>query len=89
MNHIYTMNDFDFGTIHIGDLVSEEVVDYFMDELPPVTLRADCCQMGEPYAHRDDPETGRWRPTFATFKRVSPGEFTFCGYCFAGENEER
>lgn len=89
MSHIYGLYDFNFDTACIGDLVSEEVVDYFMNELPPVSLCADCCQMGEPYAHKDDPVTGRWRPTFATFKWVSPGVFAFCGYCFAGENEER
>ena len=89
MNQIYTPDNFDFATAKVGDLVTEEVVDNCMNALPPACMRTDCCQMGEPYSHRFDPETGRFRATFSTFKRVEKGVYAFCGYCFNGENEER
>lgn len=54
---------------------------------------ARCAQMGEPYSHREDPETGRLRPTYYTFKRVAGewpnGIWQFCGCCFQGETVPR
>ena len=77
----------------IGDLVTEEFVMDMLDMLPPVCMRSDCSQCGEPYSHRQDPDDGKWKPTFSTFKAVA-GErphriFEYCGNCFAGENVER
>ena len=64
-------DDFEYSTAQVGDYVAQSVVDNAMDCLPPACMRADCSQMGEPYSHREDPDTGKWRPTFATFKRVA------------------
>ena len=51
------------------------------------------CDCGAPYSHQEDPNSGKWLPVFATFKRITyAGEnsiWQFCGYCFAGENTER
>lgn len=43
------------------------------------------------YSHREDPKTGRWRATYATFKRCPdvPGIWEYCGHCFQGETVER
>ena len=47
----------------------------------------------EVFIHREDPETGRLRPTYYTFKRVAGewpnGIWQFCGCCFQGETVPR
>lgn len=47
--------------------------------------------IGFSYSHREDPKTGRWRATYATFKRCPdvPGIWEYCGHCFQGETVER
>lgn len=81
--------EFDASKAKIGDLVSREVVDDFMDCLPPACYRSDCAQLGEPYSMKQDPETGDWRSTFLTFRHVDGDVWMYCGKCFRGENEER
>jgi hypothetical protein len=73
----------------VGDLVTRQVVDNFMDALPPASMRYDCSQLGEPYSHMKDPASGRIRPTFLTFRAIACGVWMCCGHCFAGENVER
>ena len=70
-----------------GDLVEEAIVEEFLFCLPPVTNRRNLMQCGEPYSHEPDPETGRWRATYATFHRTEEG-WVYCGNCFAGEITE-
>lgn len=86
---IFTQRDFTFSGLMVGDLVTEDVVNDLMDCLPPACMRSDCSQLGEPYSHREDPKTGKWRATYATFKRVRNGVWAYCGHCFRGENVER
>lgn len=90
---VFTREDFDYSTAKVGDLVEEAVVEDAINVLPPACMRSDCTQMGEPYSHREDPETGKFRATYSTFKAVS-GTFPnriwmYCGKCFRGENVER
>ncbi len=90
---VFTEDNFTFEGVKIGDYVEQSVVDNAMNCLPPASMTARCSQLGEPYSHRLDPETGKWRATFATFKRVA-GEYPnaiweYCGHCFRGENVER
>lgn len=59
-----------------GDLVDEEIVEEFVNCLPPTTLRGDLVQAGEPYSHQYDPEAERWRATYTTFAKVD-GEWTY------------
>ena len=70
-----------------GDLVDEEIVEEFVNCLPPTTLRGDLVQAGEPYSHQYDPEAERWRATYTTFAKVE-GEWTYCGKCFVGKTKE-
>lgn len=70
-----------------GDLVDEEIVEEFVNCLPPTTLRGDLVQAGEPYSHQYDPEADRWRATYTTFAKVD-GEWTYCGKCFVGKTKE-
>lgn len=90
---VWTQENFDYSKVQIGDYVEQAVVDNAMDCLPPACMRSDCSQMGEPYSHREDPETGKLRATYATFKRVvgewPNGIWQYCGHCFCGENVER
>lgn len=90
---IFTQENFDYSKAEIGDYVEQAVVDDAMDCLPPASMSARCAQMGEPYSHREDPETGRFRPTYYTFKKVAGewpnGIWQFCGCCFQGETVPR
>lgn len=90
---VFTQENFNYSEAKIGDYVEQAVVDDAMDCLPPASMSARCAQMGEPYSHREDPETGRLRPTYYTFKRVAGewpnGIWQFCGCCFQGETVPR
>ena len=90
---VIPLAEFSYDSVKIGDYVEQEVVDEMLDMLPPACMRADCSQIGEPYSHREDPETGKWRAIYATFKKVAGqypnGIWEYCGHCFRGENVER
>ena len=92
---VIKQEDFSYDSVKIGDYVEQAIVDDMLDCLPPACMRSNCSQMGEPYSERQDPETGKWRETYVTFKKVS-GEWgkgnsiwEYCGHCFCGENVER
>lgn len=69
----------------IGDYFTEDMVNYFMDLLPPACMRSNCSQIGEPCSSRID-ENGKGRITYSTFKKVDDGIWEYCGDCFRGEN---
>ena len=71
-----------------GDTVDEELVNYFVNCLPPATFRTGCTQSGEPYSHEPD-GNGRFCPTYVTFHRIDEDLWRFDGYCFLGENQNR
>lgn len=71
-----------------GDVVEEDIVDHFVNVVPPVTLQRGCVQVGEEHSEERD-ENGKYRPTYATFHRVVDGLCRFDGYCFKGENKNR
>ena len=76
------------GQCFPGDTVDEEMVEYFVNSVPPVLLRASCTQAGEPHSHEQD-ERGSHRPTYITFHDLGGGCWQFDGYCFEGENTNR
>lgn len=86
---IFTQENFDYSKAEIGDYVEQAVVDDAMDCLPPASMSARCAQMGEPYSHREDPETGRLRPTYYTFKRVAGTGLTVSGSSAAAASRAR
>lgn len=88
---VLTRESFRYETAKPGDFVEETVVDDAMDCMPPACMSSRCSQMGSPYSHRLDPKTGRWRATYATFRRCldASSVWEYCGYCFQGETEER
>ena len=71
-----------------GDTVGEDVLDYFVNVVPPVTLRYDCVQAGEEHSSEPD-DSGKYRATYTTFHRTGDGRCRFDGYCFKGENQNR
>ena len=71
-----------------GDTVGEDIVDYFVNAVPPVTLRYDCIQAGEEHSCEPD-GYGKCRATYTTFHRTGDGRCRFDGYCFEGENQNR
>lgn len=72
----------------IGDEVTEELVDYFMDLLPPAYMGYGMLQVGEPYSHECDPETEKWRATYTTFVK-SEGKWRYVGECFYKQEVNR
>ena len=90
---VFTRETFSYEKVNIGDYVDAGVVMDAMELLPPATMSVLCAQVGEPYSHKQDPDTGKWRATYSTFKCVkggwNDGVWEYCGNCFAGETEER
>lgn len=70
-----------------GDEVEEDVVRSFFESVPPVVMKAELIQGGEPYNYALDPDGGYWRDTFTTFKREE-GHWIYCGHCFRNKIEE-
>lgn len=81
---VYTENEFEFTTACVGDLVEQKVVDNIANVLPPAYMTSRCTQLGEPYSHVL--QNGKWKATYATFKRISENVWEYCGHCFLGEN---
>ena len=71
-----------------GDMVSQDIVDYFINSVPPALMRDTCTQAGEAYSSEPD-EDGKHRNTYTTFHREPGGNWIFDGYCFFGSNENR
>lgn len=65
-----------------GELVDEGVADYFLDILPPRTMKKGYFQVGEPHSHAVNPETMQSCGTYATFVRVGGGMWEYKGHCF-------
>ena len=90
---VFTQETYDYDKAQVGDLVNAAVVMNAMNLLPPACMRMNCAQLGEPYSHREDPATGKWRATYATFRCLSgdwyEGIWEYRGHCFAGETTER
>lgn len=73
-----------------GDKVAEDVVEYYTDIMPPVTLSRKLVQAGEAcdtLPESKDPGA-RWRNTYMTFA-VKDGSWVYVGNCFIGETVAR
>lgn len=67
--------------LQVGDLVDEDMADYFLCVLPPATHSQFMIQMGEPYSHVNG------RPTFATIKKTAAG-WEYRGNCHIRQTTE-
>lgn len=72
-----------------GDEVSDGVVDYFTNILPPAAMDFGYLQMGEAFSHEYDPEKEKSRATFLTFCEGDDKKWKFIGYCFYRESRNR
>lgn len=82
--------DWWFGDIgRVGDLVEWEIADYAGQCVPPASYGNNFIQCGEPYSSKLDENTGKYRSTYSTFKRIAEDVWMYCGNCFVGEDTER
>ena len=65
-----------------GDMVDQGVADYFLDILPPRTMRRGYFQVGEPHNYARNPKTGKQSDTYATFVRYGKGIWQYRGNCW-------
>ncbi len=71
-----------FGNVGVaGDLVDDEVVDWFRDCVPPRTCRRDMVQCGEPSCSCIE------GATYATFIRIDEDVWEYKGDCLGGTTE--
>jgi len=66
--------------LQVGDLVDEEMYDYFLNVLPPACYGDRLVQIGEPHDHVNG------RATFATLKKTADG-WVYCGHCYRRTTE--
>lgn len=71
-----------------GDAVDDGMVEHFITSVPPALMWSSCMQAGEPHSLVFDEDSGRFRNTYITFRKVKGG-WLFDGYCFYAENENR
>ena len=67
--------------LEVGDAVSEDLMMYFLEVLPPATWRPALIQIGEPF------DLVNGRATFSTIYRRHGGWF-YAGNCHRGEGVE-
>ena len=67
-----------------GDLVDQEVADYFLNILPPQTMKRGYFQVGEPHSYARNPKTGKTSDTYATFVRYGKEIWQYRGNCWTG-----
>lgn len=68
-----------------GDIVGQDVVEYFVNALPPITFRDDFIQAGEPYSNQIDPEDKKFKATYITFEK-GEDNWIYKGNCFKDKN---
>lgn len=76
-----------------GELVTEDVVDNFVNSVPPTTLRSGYVQAGEAYDSQPDGD-GIWRDTYVTFTYHGKDDagrslWLHNGYCFKNGTDNR
>lgn len=67
--------------LQVGNLVDEEMVKYFINVLPPVTMNGSIIQMGEPYNHVNG------KPIYHTLHRTPEG-WHYDGCCHRGKTQD-
>lgn len=76
-----------YDYLNLGDIVSEDIVDNFMDMLPPRAMSFGYLQVGEAYDHIYDIE-GRLRALYMTFAKYD-GQWRYYGNCFEWETVDK
>lgn len=68
----------------VGDIVSDDLVDYFLDVLPPLRWNGGYLQCCEQQCYKYN-SSGELKPTYITFAKSEIGEWIYHGNCFLGE----
>ena len=76
-----------YDYLRVGDIVSEDIVDNFINMLPPRAMSYGYLQVGEPYSHVYDISRAL-RPTYMTLAKCD-GHWRYYGNCFAYETIDR
>jgi hypothetical protein len=63
----------------VGDVIDEEMFDYWLNVLPPLSWSKDYLQSSEPYSH-----TKEGKATYETFSKEL-GHWVYLGHCTKGE----
>ena len=84
MSGLPTFEDYCFP----GDVVSQDIVDYFVNSVSPVLMRSSCTQAGEAYSSEPD-EDGKHRNTYTTLRGDPSGSWLLEGCWFFGSGEIR
>ena len=71
-----------------GDVVGKDIVNYFVNVVPPTLTLSFCTQAGEEHSIELD-EKGVYHPTFLTFHHIGEDRWQFDGFCFYKENQNR
>lgn len=87
--HVLDTITFDMANAERGQEITAEVYNNFLNCMPPIGLKGGQgwpagFQIGEPYCHRTDTRTRKWRGMYATFT-TSSGRYFYQGINFAGE----
>ncbi len=70
-----------------GDLVGEDIVNYFANSVPPITLKECLIQSGEPFSHELDVEDNKFKATYITFEKTD-GCWQYKGNCFKNKTQQ-
>ena len=76
-----------YDYLYQGDMVSADMIDYFINLMPPKTLLDGYIQVGEPYNHVFDVDY-QLKPTYMTFVKMDK-QWIYCGNCFQYETIHR
>lgn len=67
--------------LKVGDVVDQEMADYFLNVMPPACWKGNLIQIGEPYNHING------KATYATILSTTRG-WEYRGHCHRGQTEE-
>lgn len=73
--------------LSVEDIVSEDLVDYFLNILPPANFKGGYLQVGEVMDHISD-SNGKLHATYLTFAKID-GEWKYKGECFFNQTEDK
>lgn len=76
-----------YDYLKVGDVVAEDIVDNFMDIMPPRSMSYGYLQVGEPYDHVYDISRAL-RPIYMTFAMCN-GHWRYYGNCFVWETVDK
>lgn len=72
-----------------GDYVSEDIYDYFLNILPPVTVSSGYLQAGGEIMTAFNEKKNRYEGVYLTFVSTNmKGIYSFCGCCFKGQIDD-